>query len=116
MDNNSKYTLKTTPDHLLDVQQKHIEHLEGYRMFYKAKPNGACLTNCVAVYIHEDETKGKDVKRAVNNHICGNWEQFYKFKTPLPYVQTVGVGRNAKRVQCETKRELFDFLKSDDSL
>ena len=105
-----------TPEYLSEVNEKHIKHLRGFKMLYKAEPNGACLTNCDAMFIYEDENKSVDMKRTINDHIVEHWENFYKYKISLPYIQTVGIGCNAKQIRCETVSDLNTFLKSDDSL
>ena len=100
-------------NHLSSVRPEHLSKLRGYKLLFKAEPNGACLENSV---VHEDKKEGSNFKRRVNNHIADNWENYYKFKIPLPYEERVGVGKNSKDVRKETKEEMINFLRSDESL
>ena len=104
------------PNCITKVHEKHISLLRGYKLRYKATPDGACLTNCFAVHAFEDESEGIKVKRMINNHMADNWEEVYKDKIPLPYVETVGVGKNSKVITKNTKEEMIQFLRSDESL
>ena len=84
------------PSHLSPVMQKHLPKLRGYRMKYNSEPNGACLDNCVAVHVYEDEEEASKLKKRINNHVADNWDNYYQNKIPLPYEETSGVGEYAK--------------------
>ena len=58
--------------------------LRGYRMRFNALDNGACLENCVAAHVYENEEDGMKVKRRVNLHVADNWDNYYKNITALP--------------------------------
>ena len=107
--------LKSRPNCVSKVQERHLPLLRGFKWRFKATPDGACLTNCFAVHAYEDEDEGLKVKRMVNNYIADNWE-YFKEKISLPYVENVGVGRNSKVVTKNTKEEMIQFLRSDESL
>ena len=111
-----KVTTSRRPNCIGKVHEKHISLLRGYKLRYKATPDGACLTNCFAVHAYEDEEEGPRVKRMINNHMADNWENVYKDKIPLPYVETVGVGKSSKVITKSTKEEMIQFLRSDESL
>ena len=64
-------------------------------MKYSVLGNGACLENCVALHIYEDENEGAKVKKRVNHHVADNWN-YYKNIIVLPYIETVGVGEFEK--------------------
>ena len=113
---NSELGKAKLPSHLTPVPLKHLSKVRGYKLIFKAEGNGACLENSVAAHIHEDKDEGLKVKRRVNNHIADNWDNYYKYKISLPYVETVGVGEHAKVVTKNTKEEIIEFLKSDESL
>ena len=104
------------PSHLFPVQEKHLPFLRGYRMRYKAEANGACAQSCTAVHIHEDEGESREVKKRINNHIADNWDEYYQYKIGLPYVETVGVGKDANTITKSTREEMLSFLRSDESL
>ena len=104
------------PKLLSNVKVEHLSKLKGYKFIFKAKPNGACLTNCAAIHIHEDENEGEEVKKKVNNHIADNWENYYQYKVPLPYIETVGVGEDAHEIKKTTGEEMIAFLRSEESL
>ena len=111
-----KVTASRRPNCIGKVHEKHVSLLRGYKLRYKATPDGACLTNCFAVHAYEDEDEGPKVKRMINNHMADNWENVYKDKIPLPYVETVGVGKSSKVITKSTKEEMIQFLRSDESL
>ena len=113
--NQSNLLKEKIPKHLFGVPEKHLPFLRGYRMGYKAVPNGACLQNCVAVHVYEDQDEGAKLKKRLNNHVADNW-LYYKDKIALPYVETVGVGEYAKVVEIDTEKEMIEFLKSDEAL
>ena len=54
------------PSHLSSVKQEHLTLLRGYKMRYMARPDGACLTNCLAVHAYEDPNEGERVKKCLN--------------------------------------------------
>ena len=85
-------------------------------MKYNSKPNGACLENSTSVHIYENEEDGPELKKRINHHIADNWDNFYQHKIGLPYKETVGVGEKAKTIEKNTKSEMIDFLRSEESL
>ena len=113
--NQDKHKKPEIPKHLSGVQRKHLTILRGYRMVFKADPNGACLQNCAAVHIYEDQDEGPKLKKRLNNHVADNWH-YYRNKIVLPYVEQVGVGEYAETVVISTENEMIDFLRSDDSI
>ena len=74
------------------------------------------MDNCAAVHIYEDVDEAPKLKKRVNYHVADNWDNYYRHKIPLPYTQTVGVGKHAKNVTIKTREEMIHFLKSDDAL
>ena len=98
------------------MNKKHVPKLRGFKMLYKALADGRCLQNCLAVHGYEDENEGYDIKKLVNHHIADNWDNYYKYKVPLPYNEITGVGVKAKGVEKKTKQEMIDFLRSEDAL
>ena len=115
-DTNHKQKALEVPNHLASVHKKHLSKLRGYRLKYNSKPNGACLENSAAVHIYENEDDGSELKKRINNHIADNWDNFYQYKIPLPYTETVGVGENSHVIKKSTKSEIIDFLRSKESL
>merc|ERR1712025_21677 len=109
---------KKIPEHLRSVHVNHLEQLRGFEMMYSAKPNGACLTNCLTAHIYctDDEEECKKMNKRVNEHIADNFDDYYQEKIILPYIETVGVGENARLAVCDTPQEYKTFLRSDDSL
>ena len=106
------------PKHLKSVREGHLKNLRGFKMRYCSVPDGACLINCLTAHISctENDTERKINNRRVNNHIADNFDKFYKDKIILPYIETVGVGSNAKTVRKNTQEEFLEFLRSEDSL
>ena len=102
--------------HVVPVHDAHISKLKGFKLRYKTIGDGACFTNAIAVHVSKDENESKNIKRRLNHHIADNYENFYKFILPLPYKETVGVGKGSKDVELKTKEELLEFLRSDESL
>ena len=100
----NKKTFKI-PKHLKSVQDRHLIKLQGFKMRYCSIPDGACLTNCLTAHISctEDEQERRINNMRVNHHIADNYENYYKDKIILPYIERVGVGRNAKTVIKTTK-------------
>ena len=101
------------PEHLSSVRKHHLPFLHGYKMIYKAEPNGACLTNSFAVHAYEDPMEGARVKKHINNHIADNMEH-YKQRIPLPYIEVIGGGGGT--VTITTYEEMIEFLRSDKAL
>ena len=106
----------TCKDSLNKVHERHVKYLKGFKYVMKAKADGACLNNSAAMYIFEDENKGCEVKKMVNEHIVNNWNCFYKNIIPIPNRQTVGVGANSREVSFKTEEEFLSFLSGPDSL
>ena len=98
------------------VQEEHLEKLQGYKLKFTVKGDGACATNSFAVAVHEDDNEGENVKRKVLNHIADNFDNYYINKMALPYVETVGVGNASYRKTLETPEELKTFFRSDEAL
>ena len=48
--------------------------------------------------------------------MADHWDTYYKNIIPLPFVETVGVGQQAKVVKKNTREEMLEFLYSDESL
>ena len=101
---------------LLSVWQHHKDALGDLSLIRKAKGDGACLTNCAAMFIYEDEDMGREVKKMVNDHMINNWTSFYKYKVAFPFSQTVGVGEKSKQVLLNTEDDYLNFLRSDEAL
>ena len=83
-------------------------------MRHKTDPNGACLDECVAVHVYEDKDEATKVKKRINMHVAENWDTYYKYKIPLPYIETVGVGAHSKTVIKNTREEMIKFLKGEE--
>ena len=115
MELNSK-NKNVLPKHLSSVHPVHIPELRGYRMIYKTLGNGRCLENSIAVHLFENEDEGVNVKKIVNEHIADNYENCYADRIPLPYRETIGVGKNSKVIVNNTKEEMISFLRSSESL
>ena len=101
---------------LVGVKGDHLPRLKGYMLRYKALANGACLENCTAVHVYEDDNEGVKVKRRVNHHIADNWDNYYKDKIALPYRERVGVGEHEKEIVKNTREEMLEFLRSEEAL
>ena len=115
-ENTEEIIAKSIPKHLAGVHPIHIPMLKGFKMIYKTLGNGRCLENSVAVHVFENEDEGVNVKKMVNNHIADNWENFYKSKIPLPYKETLGVGKHSRTIEIKSEEEMINFLRSEDSL
>ena len=89
------------------VHKVHLALLRGNRMIYKLEPNGACAHNGMAVHAYEDEKEGR-----ISNHIADNWLNYYNQNFGLPYIETVGVGKDAKTI----KEEMVVFVRSEEAL
>ena len=107
---------KEIPQHLSSVHPIHISKLKGFKMIYKTLGNGRCLENSVAVHVFENEDEGEKVKKLVTNFMADNWNNYFKNKIPLPYKETVGVGKLSKTVEIKTEEEMLTFLRSEDAL
>ena len=101
------------PNHLKSVQNKHLTKLRGFKMRYCAIPDGACLTNCMTTHVSctMDKEERKINNRRVNHHIADNFDTYYRNKIILPYIETVGVGKNSKQVKLKTAEEFKAFLR-----
>lgn len=53
--NSTSAKTSPVPRHLHSVQPEYLALLRGYRMLYKATPNGACAQVATAVHVHETE-------------------------------------------------------------
>ena len=106
------------PKHLRKVHDRHLSSLHGFKMRYCSVPDGACLTNCLTAHISctEDEEERKRNNRKVNEHIADNYDNHYKNKIALPYIETVGVGEKSRRVKIQTRKDFLAFLRSEESL
>ena len=98
------------------VHDEYLPFLKGFNLRYRATPDGACVTNSAAIHIFEDEDEGPKLKRLINNYIADNWDNYFVYKIPLPYTETVGVGKHSKTIIKTTKEELLEFLRSEESL
>merc|ERR1712240_408620 len=56
---------------------------------YKANPDGACGSNCVALAFHHDERLGQYVRRDINSYIVKHGEYQKQFMA-FPHTQMVG--------------------------
>ena len=106
------------PHYLTPVQDQHLPDLNGIKMKADGNPGGDCLSSCTTMHISytKDNTERRRFNSKINNHIADNFDNFYINKISLPYTETVGVGHKARRVTCNTREELLDFLRSQDSL
>ena len=52
----------------------------------------------------------------MNNFIVDNYDNYFVHKIPLPYVQTIGFGKHSKSITLNTKEELLNFFRSEESL
>ena len=97
------------PKHLTKVHEKHLDQLKGFTMRYCATPDGACLVHCMTAHIScsEDKSEREINRKRINSHIADYFEPYYSSKIGLPYTETVGVGRNCKKVICNTNEVLF---------
>merc|ERR1712240_895451 len=77
-------------------------------VIYKAKPDGACGSNCVAIALHHDEGQGQYVRRNINNYIVKHWEYQKQFMV-FPHTQMVG----NQEVTFE-EEEYLEFLSKDE--
>ena len=110
--------IKPIPNHLTPVQSQHLKDLYGIRMKCNGNPGGDCLSSCTTIHLSntKDRHERKRVNRRINHHIADHFDNFYVNKIPLPYCETVGVGSSAKQITCNTREELLEFLRSEDSL
>merc|ERR1712240_617450 len=77
-------------------------------VIYKAKPDGACASNCVAIALHHDEGQGQYVRRNINNYIVEHWEYQKQFMV-FPHTQMVG-----KQEITFAEEEYLKFLSKDE--
>ena len=110
--------IKPIPKFLSPVRAQHLKDLERIRMECNANPGGDCLSSCTTMHISytDDKSERTQVNRRINHHIADNFDTYYCNKISLPYCETVGVGNNARQVTCNTREELLNFLRSEDSL
>ena len=109
-------TKRQIPQQLSSVKVNHLPLLNGYKLRFQTKPNGACLDSCLAVHVYEDEAESFHVKSRINNHVADHWDNYYRYKIPLPYEETVGVGKSANFIKKTTRAEMLEFLRSKESL
>ena len=100
---------------LMPVDPEHLPLLNGFNFYRKVKADGACLTNCAAIHIFGNEEYGPMLKKLLYKHIDDNWEIYYRFWISFPYVETIGVGKNAKKIELHTEEEYLSFIRSDES-
>ena len=110
----SNLTSKTSP-RLIDVKSEHLSKLRGFTKRYQIRPDGGCLQSSFAVHAFNDQEKGLDVRRDLNQHIVDNFD-YYKEKISWPFVEVVGVGDNSETVTATTDDEMIELLKSEKSL
>ena len=100
---------------IAQVHDEHLPMLRGYKLRFVTKPDGACFDSAAAVHIFGNPDENIKVKRMLNCHIADNWD-IYSDYIPLPFKETVGVGKNATQTNITTKEEMLSFLRSDKSL
>ena len=103
------------PEHLSPVLKEHLPFLHGFKMRYNAKPDGACLTNCLAVHLYENEEQGPKCRQKIIKHMTENWS-FYKEEVIYPYTEKIGVGDSSKTVVINNDDEMIAFLATEDAL
>ena len=103
------------PAHLLAVKPEHLPLLRGFRMFARAKGNGACGTHCGSMHMLEDDsdTSMMKMKSKMNNNIADNMDHYIDM-IGFPYSETV-LGEPENQV-CTTKEELVNIFRSDRAL
>ena len=114
----SEKDVSELPKHLTKVHEKHLAKLDGLTMRYCASPDGACLIHCMTAHIScsEDQSEREINRKRINNHIADHFDHYYCNKISLPYTETIGVGKNARKVTYNTNEEFVKFLRSDDAL
>ena len=103
---------------LVNVHEEHIPLLRGFTKRLCGIADGDCTTNCATAHIFHTEVKDerKKMKKRMNHLIADNWDNFFHNKIPLPFKETVGVGKNRWDFEAKTKEEMVAFLKSNRSL
>merc|ERR1712240_307859 len=77
-------------------------------IIYKAKPNGACASNCIAIALLHDEGQGQSLRRTINKYIVKHWEYQKRFMV-FPHTQMVG-----KQEVTFKEEEYKEFLSKDE--
>ena len=54
------------------------------------------------------------LKKKINDHLADNLAH-YKASTIYPLIETVGVGKNSRKVEITTDDQMVEFLRSEDS-
>ena len=110
---------KTIPDNINDkikpVREEHIRILKGFKQVHRGISDGACLTWCTAVHVHNNESEGPNVKSKINNKIADNLDDNYINEIGLPFTETIGVGKERHEITLNTAEELKRFLKDPNS-
>ena len=57
-----------------------------------------------------------DLKKMLNHHVADNMQGYYGHKISFPFIETVGVGKEAKTVEINNDDEMISFLRSEDAL
>ena len=114
----NKIEIKKMLAPLQNVQVEHIPLLKGFKKVLGGISDGACATNSATAHIFHtlDKYERQKMKRRINNQIADNWDNYYSSKVTLPYIETVGTGKERWEVKVETKEEMLAFLRSDRSL
>lgn len=100
---------------ILPVHPSHVSLLKGYKSYFQVTGDGACLTNCASVHFFGTENNGPKLKKRLDHHIADNWD-YYKDYIPLPYKETIGVGKAAREIEIHEEEEYLSFLRNDESL
>merc|ERR1712240_234929 len=77
-------------------------------VIYKAKPDGACGSNCIAIALLHDEGQGQSLRRTINKYIVKHWEYQKRFMV-FPHTQMVG-----KQEVTFKEEEYKEFLSKDE--
>ena len=77
-------------------------------IIYKAKPNGACASNCIAIALLHDEGQGQSLRITINKFIVKYWEYQKQFMA-FPHTQMVG-----KQAITFTEEQYKEFLSKDE--
>ena len=105
-------TTKTLEEKIEPVREEHIPILKGFKMIHKGISNGACLTFCAAVHVHDDERHGPIVKMKINHQMADNFDDFYINEIGLPFSETIGVGNKRRDVTFVTSDEVKKFFRN----
>ena len=84
-------------------------------LIYPVSGDGACLYNVISAFLYEDETQSANLRRMAHQYIVMNW-WYWKQYIPLPFTETVGVGKDSFKVHFDKEDEYLEFLQSDKSL